>query len=156
MRVELYAAGASTGKGPTLNGGAGIVLRYLAETPQRRELSFGLATSDAFLSDIQAVRLALAAVGPAFRNDAVLFVDNKEIADLLSDVLSALPDQYVKHVDDLKRWYSYYTKIEVEVVCLEDEGFVVGNNQHFNRAKELAVQAMKVQKSSDSKTFAEK
>lgn len=148
MRFEIYCAGASRDDGLISQmGGCGVVLVAVDNhgRVQSREFSFGLGGSPKLLADIQSVRLALASIIPPMRsNKCLLYLDNPDVASFLTT--STIMLGFREQIGELKRWFSYYKDISVNLL--------VGPNQYLNKAKELAQNGLTKQTNTDSRTFA--
>ncbi len=115
MKINAYCAGASKGSGLTVLGGAGVVLVFTDDhnRSRQREFHFALGGSDQELAEVQAVRLALAAVSPPYRGaKAVLHVESPTLAEGLTRTLGINLNEPTQ---EARRWYGYYKDIEVTV-----------------------------------------
>jgi hypothetical protein len=96
------------------------------------------------LSDVQAVRLALSSIIPAMRGYPTnLFITNQDVANFITS--PAIMLGYREQINELKRWYSYYKDIAVNLLT--------NSHSYYNRACELARQGLDSQISYDSGTF---
>lgn len=124
-------------------GGAGVVLVFIDahDRSQLREFHFALGGSDQELSEIQAVRLALASVLPSCRGaKTVLHLESLGLAERLK--MGTHQDTPTK---EALRWYGYYRNIEITVHS-EPQG-------HLLRAVELARIGRDTQRDFDSLTI---
>lgn len=144
MKIDAYCAGASKGEGLSLIGGAGIVLVFTDDhgRSQQREFHYPLGGSDQELSEIQSVRLALAAVSPPYRGaKTTLHVESPALADALTRTLGIHLNEPAK---EARRWYGYYKNIELSVHS-DPQGKLL-------RAVELAKMGRDTQRDFDSLT----
>lgn len=145
MKFDIYCAGTCRDEGEFAQVGAcGYVL---AMTDQRgirlREFGFALGGSDTALAEVQAVRLALASIAPAYRTSvAVIHTTCPLVAETLSS--DADPSD-PKTVRDLRRFFGFYPAAEV-VLETEPSPYLV-------RARQLAKLGVETQKDFDSGTF---
>lgn len=143
MNLEIYCAGAYRDAGqPIQMAGCGIVL-YATDAlgrQQFREYYYGLGSSDPDLTEIQAARLALASVIPAFRvAKTVLYTISQRVADVLTS-----DENTAKAAMELRRWFKLYRNIEVTVLT--------GSDERMERACTLARQGLDTQENFDSHT----
>lgn len=144
MKIDLYCAGASKGDDLTILGGAGVVLVFTDahNRSQQREFQFALGGSGQELAELQAVRLALAAVSPPYRGaKAVLHLESPAVAEALTRTLGIHLDDTAK---EARRWYGYYKNIELSVHS-DPQGLLL-------RAVELAKMGRDTQRDFDSLT----
>lgn len=128
---------------PTQMAGCGIILSAQQDSQiKKRFLSFGLGCSDFELSNIQAIRLALASVLPPFRkNKTILYVMN-------NDVRNCMKGDKAKYTDELKelnKWLKYYSDISISLCDFADQ-------IDYTETKRLAMIAAQSQKNTDSGT----
>jgi ribonuclease HI len=149
--IEISVAGATRDENElTVVGGAGVVITFTDEhkRKQKREFYYGLGASSLALTEVQAARLGLASVLPAFRDrPVVLYTTSSELADLITDGAEG-NDAFTHQIKELRRWQSYYRNLSVEVLVERSESLV--------RAKNLAESGMRDQKIYDSETFVER
>ncbi len=127
--------------------GCGIVLLFMdaVARTQRREFYYGLHNSDETLAEIQAARLALASVGAGSRSaPTTIHTQSLVVANLLTKPALAAAPELSRATAEIRRWYSYYRRIEVVVAAARDE--------FLSRAYDLAQQGMSTQKHWDSGT----
>jgi hypothetical protein len=149
--IEIYVAGAVRDEGEvSMMGGAGVVISFMDEhrRRQKREFHFGLGASPLALAEIQAARLGLASVLPAFRDrPTVLYTTSPELAAVVTDG-AVVDDAFATQVTELRRWQSYYKDLSVEMMIVPTEPMV--------RAKNLAEAGLRDQKAYDSETYVER
>jgi len=147
VQINLYCAGLCRDEGQLSQlGGCGLVLTSTDDygRPQYREYHYGLGSSDQALCDVQAARLVLASVAPAFRAAKVtLYVDNPKLAEYLID---GVPEIDVQTYKEARRWISYFNDVNVVVQA--------GDHPQLDRAKELARMGLETQREFDSLTVA--
>jgi hypothetical protein len=139
VNIDIYCTGISSGQGVSARAGCGFVLEVSDGHGKirRREFHYGLGASPQDLCELQAIRLALAAVAPAFRScKTVLHIASQNAA---GEILKS-PDGS-RAADEARRWFKYYSDIQVMVHCAR-----------IPRAYELAKLGMETQLEFDSLT----
>lgn len=151
MKFDLYCAGLCRDNGKLSQiAGAGIVLvNEDVDQVRRRELGFPLGSSNTYLAEIQAVRLALASIKPGMRHHpTVIHAVGQYAARLLATrdhEYVVKPSKNVEEIGELRKWYSFYPKIQV---VKADKAAV-----EVIRARELAKVALETQEEYDSQTM---
>lgn len=146
MTIDIYCAGLSEGESLQAQGGCGIVLAFTDAhgRAQYREFHYGLGCSSQVLCDFQAIRLALAAVAPAYRSaKTTVHTDSIMVADALSGSVPATG----KAATEAKRWYGYYKNIHLAVHGEPDA--------MLTKAQQLARRGLDSQRDFDSTTVQE-
>jgi hypothetical protein len=149
MKLDLYCVGVCHDDGePTQIAGCGMVIIFTDDYGRIRARSFGygLGNSNQNLADLQAARLALASVKPAFRGGiSVLHTTNQYVVKMLDRNLSPVLRRNDREIQETRRWYSYYNNI---TTVLEDH-----NNSNITQARDLAEIGLTTQERSDSGTL---
>jgi len=158
MQLKVYAVGCCLNEGyVTQLAGCGILLVAINEidgvyadcsSKMIRRFSYGLGDSGQDLADLQAVRLALASVGPDFRKyPTEIFVNNQIAFDAVAakPVPEAFNDKSV--IKGLRKWAGFYDNLTATL-----SGFTLDDKKHIGEAMLLAEDAAALQKQSDSGT----
>jgi ribonuclease HI len=136
---------------PTQIAGCGVVVVFTDDhnRTQFRTYKYGLGNSTQNLADLQAVRLALASVRPAFRGgEAILHVNSSYVLRVMEREGKAFivnPKKNVREVTEVRKWYGFYNDISV---VMENP-----NDDNMMQAKDLAEMGLATQEHSDSGTL---
>jgi len=165
MQLKVYAVGCCLNEGyATQLAGCGILLIAIDEidgvyadysSKMIRKYSYGLGDTGQDLADLQAVRLALASVGPDFRKcPTEIFVNNQ----IVPDFVIVKPNQFLARtttlgmfsdedaIKDLYKWVGFYDDITIKF------GSTLDDEKYMKEAMSLAEDAAALQKQSDSGT----
>jgi ribonuclease HI len=152
MKIDMFCVGACKNNGkPDQSAGAGIVLVHQDDSGRvrRREFGFPLGSSNAYLAEIQTVRLALSSVLPAMRHvPTEIHLITQHATKMLhtrDHAYTAVPKKHADEVGKLREWYAYYPKTRLTTEAKNHEDIV--------RAKELAKTAIETNEEHDSGTI---
>lgn len=146
MKFDLYCAAACRDEGDLAQLGAcGYVLVMSDPRGTRsREFHFALGGSDSLLGEVQAARLALASIAPAYRqHPLVLHTSSHDVAEALVSPTTRVPSS--KALTDLRRFFGFYRGAEVAVEAAPSPDMM--------RARQLAKLGLETQKDFDSGTI---
>lgn len=162
----MYAVGCCLNEGyVTRLAGCGILLIAIDEidgiyadrsSKMIRKYSYGLGDSGQDLADLQAVRLALASVGPDFRKHPTeIFVNNQVVPDIIAakpGTSCALYHRFdeahcLPVIKDLHKWVGFYDNAIVKLIESTSD-----DKKYMKEAMSLAEDAAAIQKQSDSGT----
>jgi hypothetical protein len=165
MQLKVYAVGCCLNEGyVTQLAGCGILLAAIdkidgvyanCSSKKIRRFSYGLGDSGQDLADLQAVRLALASIGPDFRKyPTEIFVNNQIVFDVTAaktpEVFNDKLHQLLlvqNVIKDLRKWIGFYDDAAVKL-----SGFTSDDKKYMEEAMSLAENAAALQKQSDSGT----
>lgn len=152
MKIDFYCVGMCQDNGkPTQIAGCGVVIVFTDDHDRTkfRTFKYGLGNSTQNLADLQAVRLALSSVRPAFRGgETVLHVNSSYVTRMMEREGKAFlsnPQKNSREVTEVRRWYSFYSNISVVVENPDDDNMM--------QAKDLAEIGLATQEHSDSGTL---
>lgn len=145
--INIYCVGFCIDNGkPTQQAACGIVLKYINGNIQKqRQLAFVLGPTNAFVADLQAIRIALASIRDKFKDESItIYVPNANASRMLiigeDGLFSIKPTKNYDIIAELRKLYKNYKDIRVIV----DSG-----QNDIHTAKELARTAMSTQKNID-------
>jgi len=159
MQLKIYAVGCCLNEGyVTQLAGCGILLVAVDEidgiyadrsSKMIRKYSYGLGDSGQDLADLQAVRLALASVGPDFRKyPTEIFVNNQIVHDIVGlRRLDPTGEDDEDVIKDLYKWIGFYDNATIKLI-----GSTLDGKKYMEETMLLAENAAAIQKQSDSGT----